>query len=232
MHRPLLEFISNLSVNGKNTAKDFYGVDNGWCLGHNSDIWAMTCPVGLQKGDPSWACWTMGGAWLSTHIWEHYLFTKDKAFLKENYHALKGAAEFCMNWLIEKNGFLMTSPGTSPENKFITPRGYVGATSYGNTSDMAIIKECLIDTRKTAKELGTDNVLVKRINEVLERLVPYQVGKKGNLQEWYHDWEDEDPRHRHQSHMIGLYPGHHLSPAELLNLWMHAGVLWRLKVIP
>lgn len=218
MHRPLLEFISNLSVNGKNTAKDFYGVDNGWCLGHNSDIWAMTCPVGLQKGDPSWACWTMGGAWLSTHIWEHYLFTKDKAFLKENYHALKGAAEFCMNWLIEKNGFLMTSPGTSPENKFITPGGYVGATSYGNTSDMAIIKECLIDTRKTAKELGTDNVLVKRINEVLERLVPYQVGKKGNLQEWYHDWEDEDPRHRHQSHMIGLYPGHHLSPADTPEL--------------
>lgn len=212
MHRPLLEFISNLSVNGKNTAKDFYGVDNGWCLGHNSDIWAMTCPVGLQKGDPSWACWTMGGAWLSTHIWEHYQFTKDRDFLKENYPALKGAAEFSMNWLIEKNGFLMTSPGTSPENKYVTPDGYVGATSYGNTSDMAIIRECLIDTRKAAKELGTDNVLVKRINEVLERVVPYQVGKKGNLQEWYHDWEDEDPKHRHQSHMIGLYPGHHLSP--------------------
>ena len=91
----------------------------------------MTCPVGLNVGDPSWACWTMGGAWLSTHIWERYTFTQDKEFLQQYYPVLKGAAEFCLNWLIEKDGKLITSPGTSPENKFLTPDGYAGATSYG-----------------------------------------------------------------------------------------------------
>ena len=121
MQYPLIEFIANLSKTGRKTAKDYYGVERGWCLGHNSDIWAMTCPVGLNEGDPSWACWTMGGTWLSTLIWEHYLFTLDKEFLREFYPVLKGAAEFCMDWLVEKDGKLVTSPGTSPENKYITP---------------------------------------------------------------------------------------------------------------
>lgn len=92
MQYPLIEFIANLSKTGRKTAKDYYGVERGWCLGHNSDVWAMTCPVGLNEGDPSWACWTMGGTWLSTHIWEHYLFTLDKEFLCKFYPVLKGAA--------------------------------------------------------------------------------------------------------------------------------------------
>lgn len=121
MHRPLMDFIANLSQTGTETAKAYYGVDRGWCLGQNTDIWAMTCPVGLHVGDPSWACWTMGGAWLSTHIWERYLFTQDKDFLKQYYPTLKGAAEFCMNWLIEKDGKLLTSPGTSPETSLSRP---------------------------------------------------------------------------------------------------------------
>ena len=83
MHQPLMDFITNLSTTGNASAKAYYGVENGWCLGQNTDIWAMTCPVGLNVGDPSWACWTMGGAWLSTHIWERYTFTKDKTFLRQ-----------------------------------------------------------------------------------------------------------------------------------------------------
>ena len=218
MQYPLIEFIANLSKTGRKTAKDYYGVERGWCLGHNSDIWAMTCPVGLNEGDPSWACWTMGGTWLSTHIWEHYLFTLDKGFLCKFYPVLKGAAEFCMDWLVEKDGKLVTSPGTSPENKYITPDGYVGATSYGNTSDLAMIRECLIDAAEASKVLGVDKSFRKRIKKTLSRLYPYQVGKDGNLQEWYYDWQDQDPYHRHQSNLFGLYPGHHLSVEETPEL--------------
>lgn len=218
MQYPLIEFIANLSKTGRKTAKDYYGVERGWCLGHNLDIWAMTCPVGLNEGDPSWACWTMGGTWLSTHIWEHYLFTLDKGFLCKFYPVLKGAAEFCMDWLVEKDGKLVTSPGTSPENKYITPDGYVGATSYGNTSDLAMIRECLIDAAEASKVLGVDKSFRKRIKKTLSRLYPYQVGKDGNLQEWYYDWQDQDPYHRHQSHLFGLYPGHHLSVEETPEL--------------
>ncbi|WP_157260312.1 glycosyl hydrolase family 95 catalytic domain-containing protein [Barnesiella intestinihominis] len=218
MQYPLIEFIANLSKTGRKTAKDYYGVERGWCLGHNSDVWAMTCPVGLNEGDPSWACWTMGGTWLSTHIWEHYLFTLDKGFLCKFYPVLKGAAEFCMDWLVEKDGKLVTSPGTSPENKYITPDGYVGATSYGNTSDLAMIRECLIDAAEASKVLGVDKSFRKRIKKTLSRLYPYQIGTDGNLQEWYYDWQDQDPYHRHQSHLFGLYPGHHLSVEETPEL--------------
>lgn len=213
MHLPLMGFISNLSRTGEVAAKSYYGVEKGWCLGQNSDIWAMTNPVGLNVGSPSWACWTMGGAWLSTHIWERYLFTQDKEFLRQYYPVLKGAAEFCMNWLIEKDGVLLTSPGTSPENRFVTPDGYAGATLYGATADLAITRECLTGTIRAAEVLKTDKAFCSEAERVLSRLAPYRVGKEGNLQEWYHDWPDREPQHRHQSHLFGLYPGRHLSVA-------------------
>ena len=218
LHFPLLDFIVNLSTTGSTTAKAYYGIERGWCLGHNTDIWAMTCPVGMGDGHPSWACWNMGGAWVSTHIWEHYAFLGDKVFLQKYYPILKGAAEFCLDWLIEKNGKLMTSPGTSPENRFITPEGYVGSTLYGSTSDLAMIRECLIDAREAAKELGIDKAFCKEVDKALGRLQPYKIGKNGNLQEWYHDWSDQDPLHRHQSHLFGLYPGHHISVNETPEL--------------
>ncbi len=218
LHYSLLDFIVNLSKTGSETAKAYYGVNRGWCLGHNTDIWAMTCPVGMSDGHPSWACWNMGGAWASTHIWEHYTFSGDKDFLRKYYPALKGAAEFCLGWLVEKNGKLMTSPGTSPENIFVTDDGYAGATLYGNASDLAMVRECLIDAREAAKELGADKAFCKEVDRALARLQPYQIGKNGNLQEWYHDWRDQDPRHRHQSHLFGLYPGHHISVSETPDL--------------
>ena len=211
MHMPLMGFIKNLSATGGATAKAYYGVDKGWCVAHNSDMWAMSCPVGLHTGDPMWACWNMGGAWVATHIWEHYLFTNDKDFLREYYPVLKGAADFCMNWLIEKNGYLLTSPGTSPENQYLTPDGYAGATLYGSTSDLAMSRECLMDAREAARVLGKDKDFVQRIDRTLKRMLPYRVGKDGNLQEWYHDWKDKDPQHRHQSHLFGLFPGHHIT---------------------
>ncbi|MCM1356945.1 MAG: glycoside hydrolase family 95 protein [Staphylococcus sp.] len=207
----LLPWIKNLSKGGEVTAREYYGVDRGWCLGHNSDIWAMTNPVGLTGGDPTWANWNMGGAWLASHIWEHYLFGRDKELLAEYYPALKGAAEFCLGWLVEKDGKLITSPSTSPENNYVTPDGYVGATFYGGSADLAMIRQCLMDTRDAARELGVDPALQAEIDSVLPRLHPYEVGSKGQLMEWYYDWEDRDPQHRHQSHLYGLFPGRHLS---------------------
>ena len=225
LHLPLLSFIKNLSVTGKVTAKTFYGVDKGWAAAHNSDIWAMSNPVGqFGKEDPMWACWPMAGAWLSTHIWEHYAFTQDKEYLrKEGYPLMKGAAEFCMNWLIkDKNGHYITSPSTSPENQYKTPEGFVGATLYGGTADLAMIRECFQKTISAARILQTDVDFVRTLEEFLFGLYPYQIGKKGNLQEWYYDWEDQDPRHRHQSHLFGLFPGHHINPVTTPELALAA----------
>jgi alpha-L-fucosidase 2 len=214
MHIPLLGFIKNVSTTGKITARNLYGV-NGWVECHNSDIWAMSNPVGnFGYGDPSWANWNMGGVWLSTHLWEHYSFTQDKEFLKnEAYELMKGAAQFCLEWLVEdKEGNLITSPSTSPENKYVTPEGYHGATFYGGTADLAMIRECFENTIKALKILNIDLDLYAKIQQALDRLHPYKIGIKGNLQEWYYDWEDEDPKHRHQSHLFGLFPGHQITP--------------------
>ena len=230
MHQSLFTFMKELQGSGELTAKAYYGVNRGWCLAHNTDIWAMTCPVGLHTGDPMWANWNMGGAWLSTHIWEHYTFTLDKDFLREYFPVLKGAAEFCLGWLVPLSDFtpqasdidphpsaidyLITAPATSPENSFVTPDGYHGRTCFGGFADIAMIRECLSDARDAALALGDScSVLgdfVAEVNAALTRLHPYKIGHKGNLQEWFYDWEDEDPHHRHQSHLFGIYPGHHL----------------------
>ena len=217
MHESLLTFMKELQGSGEQTAKAYYGVNRGWCLAHNTDIWAMTCPVGLHTGDPMWANWNMGGAWISTHIWEHYTFSLDKAFLREYYPVLKGAAEFCLGWLISTKDmgvdgqeYLITAPATSPENSFVTPDGYHGRTCFGGFADIAMIRECLSDARDAAKVLGIDKAFVTEADKVLACLHPYKIGHKGNLQEWFYDWEDEDPHHRHQSHLFGVYPGHHL----------------------
>lgn len=214
-HQPLLKFIGNMAgeTTGQLTAREYLGINNGgWAACHNSDIWALTNPVGLREGAPVWANWYMGSAWLVSHIWDHYLFTKNKEDLKRDYPALKGASIFALDWLVEKNGELITSPGSSPENLYINDKGYTGATFYGSTADLAMIRQCLMDTRDAAKELGVDKPLVKRIDRTLKKLRPYKIGKNGRLVEWYYDWADWEPTHRHQSHLYGVYPGRHITP--------------------
>lgn len=209
LHDPLLQFICNISKTGVHTAKNFYDC-GGWCTCHNSDIWAMSTPV---NGKPQWANWPMGGAWLSTHLWERYLFSGDKEYLAGYaYPILKGAAQFCLDWLVEdKNGHLITSPSTSPENTYITTDGYMGDTAYGTTADLAIIRECFNAVINASKELDIDQKFRCKLEDAYSRLYPYQIGKKGNIQEWYYDWEDKDPKHRHQTHLIGLFPGSHIN---------------------
>lgn len=244
LHKPMLDFIEKLPVTGEKTAKAYYNVNEGWCLAHNTDIWGMTCPVGEGDGDPNWANWNMGGAWVSTHIWEHYLFSMDKEYLRKAYPTLKGAADFCMSWLIslkdlknmsdnpdgslhlggdvrkDREGldYLLTAPSTSPENTYMTPDGYDGRTMYGGSADLAMIRECLLDTRAATVALGGDKAYIKKIDNTLARILPYMIGKDGSLQEWFHDWKDTDPQHRHQSHLFGLFPGHHISVSKTPEL--------------
>jgi len=220
MHQPLLGFIGNIAETGKITARTFYGV-GGWAACHNSDIWAMSNPVGdFGNGHPVWANWNMGGTWLSTHLWEHYSFTQDIEFLENRgYPLMKGAAQFCLEWLVEDaQGNLITSPSTSPENMYITPEGYRGATFYGSTSDLSMIRELFAQTISASEILDKDPDFRSRLEQALEGLYPYQIGEKGNLQEWYYDWEDADPLHRHQSHLFGLYPGHQITPLKTPEL--------------
>ena len=216
MAQPLDEFIQALSTNGQYTARNYYGIDEGWCSSHNSDIWAMTNPVGEKRESPMWANWNLGGAWLVNTLWEHYQFTQDKQYLKTLvYPLMKGAATFCLRWLVDNPrmpGELITAPSTSPENEYVTDKGYNGVTCYGGTADLAIIRELFINTITAGKILGEKN---QKMEKALARLHPYTVGHMGDLNEWYYDWDDRDFKHRHQSHLIGLYPGNHLTDAAL-----------------
>ena len=225
MHAPLLSFLENLSETGKVTAKTFYGV-TGWSASHNSDIWAMTNPVGDGKGSPQWANWTMAGTWLSSHVWEHYLYTLDKTFLAtKGYPLLKGAAIFCLEFLVEdKKGNLITSPSVSPENKYVADDGYKGYTLYGATCDLALIRECFQNTIQASEILQLDTAFRTKLKQALVRLYPYQIGKRGNLQEWYYDWIDGETSHQAQSHLFGLYPGHTITPEQTPNEAKAAGV--------
>ena len=216
MAQPLDGFIQSLATNGVYTAKNYYSIDEGWCSSHNSDIWAMTNPVGEKNESPMWANWNMGGAWLVNALWERYQFTQDKDYLRTvAYPLMKGAARFCLHWLIEnpkQPGELITAPSTSPENEYKTDKGYHGVTCYGGTADLAIIRELLTNTIAARRIIGERN---KDMEQALAKLHPYTIGHMGDLNEWYYDWDDWDFKHRHQSHLIGLYPGNHLTDLTL-----------------
>ena len=210
---PLDEFIKNVSVTGAETAKSYYHA-NGWVLHHNSDIWATTNPVGdFGKGDPMWANWYMGANWLSRHLWEHYQYTGDVAYLKKVYPIIKGAAEFSLDWLQkDKNGYLVTMPSTSPENKYFYDGKKGGVVTTASTMDIGIIKDLFENTIEASKVLNTDLEFRQRVSQAADQLLPFQIGSKGQLQEWYKDFEDEDPHHRHTSHLYALHPANLISP--------------------
>jgi alpha-L-fucosidase 2 len=219
MHLPLIDFIKNTAVTGTVTATQFYHV-RGWAVHHNSDIWALSNPVGDKgNGDPTWANWTMGSPWLSQHLWWHYQFTKDKKYLKETaYPLMKGAARFCMDWLVPYQGYLVTAPSMSPENTFIYNKGKRGSVSIATTMDMAIIRDLFTNLINASNELGEDKPFRDSVIAERAKLYPYHIGKNGNLQEWYKDWEDVEPHHRHVSQLFGLYPGNQISPVSTPQL--------------
>lgn len=212
-HQPLFDFMKELAVNGAKTAQVNYNISEGWVTHHNSDLWAKTSPPGGYnwdpKGAPRWSCWPMAGAWFSTHLWEHYLFTGDKKFLeKEAYPLMKGAAQFLLKWLITdpKTGYLVTNPSTSPENT-IKIAGKEYELSMATTMDMSIIRELFTALVKTTNTLGIDAGFRRELEAALAKLYPYHIGQYGQLQEWFNDWDDPKDKHRHLSHLFGLYPG-------------------------
>lgn len=212
MHQPLLLWIGNLSKTGKATAKEYYNA-NGWVAHHNSDIWALSNAVGdVGDGDPTWANWQMGGNWLCRHLWEHYCFTGDEDFLRHKaYPVMKEAALFCVDWLIEKDGYLITSPSTSPENNFVID-GRRYSVDEAATMDMAIIRDLFTNVIEASEVLNTDKKFRRQLMEKRARLYPYQIGAQGQLQEWRKDYEEADKYHRHLSHLFGLHPGKQISP--------------------
>jgi alpha-L-fucosidase 2 len=210
LHIPLLDHIQRLAITGKETAYNFYNAP-GWTVHHNTDIWATSNPV---SGSPMWANWPLGGAWLSQHLWEHYQFTQDDSYLRTYaYPLMKGAADFCVSWLVEdKNGNLVTAPSTSPENVFLTDAGLKGTVSVATTMDMSIMRDLFSNVISASEVLRVDEGYRKMLIDKRGKLLPLQIGKKGNLQEWSRDWDDAEPQHRHISHLFGLFPGNEISP--------------------
>jgi alpha-L-fucosidase 2 len=213
MHEPLFELIKKLAITGKETTNNFYGL-GGWTAHHNTDLWVVSNPVGdLGKGSPLWADWAMAGPWLSRHLYEHSLFTGDRTFLRETaYPLMKGTAQFCLDWLVEDSeGRLVTAPSTTPENVFMTPDGKTGAVSQATTMDMSIIWDLFTNLIEASETLGTDEEFRQLLMDKRKKLYPLKVGKNGGLQEWFKDFRETEPEHRHVSHLFGLHPGRQIS---------------------
>jgi alpha-L-fucosidase 2 len=210
---PLFSLISDLSKTGAHAARVTYNLP-GWVSHHNIDLWRAANPVGMGVGEPTWANWNMSGAWLCAHLWEHWLFTGDREFLRQTaWPLMRGAAEFCLAWLIEDGkGHLTTCPSESTENDFLAPNGKRAMTSAGCTMDMALIRELFTHCIDGAKELGSEDEFTAQLTAARARLLPYQVGRWGQLREWSVDFDENTPGQRHMSHLYPLYPGAEITP--------------------
>lgn len=214
MNEPLVQMIRELSETGKKTARDMYGA-RGWVLHHNTDIWRINGPI----DGATWGMWPMGGAWLSQHLFEKYAYSGDKKFLKSVYPVIKEAAMFFLDFLVEEpvNHWLVVCPSTSPENN---PQGRPSTLAAGVTMDNQLVFDIFTKTMEAARILNTDQELVVTISETLKRMPPMQVGKWGQLQEWMEDLDNPADKHRHVSHLYGLFPSNQISPyrnPELFN---------------
>lgn len=207
-HQPLFNLIEEIANKGKDLARDMYGM-NGWAIHHNISIWREAYP---SDGFVYWFFWNMSGPWLCTHIWEHYLFTKDVDFLKKYYPILKGAAIFCSEWLVENSkGELVTPVSTSPENAYLMPDNTPASVCEGSTMDIAIIRSLFSNTIQAAEILQTDMNFHSELIRKRDKLKKYQIGSKGQLLEWDKEYEESEPQHRHVSHLFGLYPGYDIT---------------------
>jgi alpha-L-fucosidase 2 len=202
-HEPLFDLVEELREAGRRTARANYGA-RGFVAHHNTDLWRVATPVDGAR----WGLWPMGGAWLSTHLFEHHAFGGDVAFLRRAYPVLKEASEFLLDFLVEdEQGRLVTNPSHSPENAFLDEKGNEGVLCVGATMDFAIIRELFGGTLEAARILGEDAGFQAQLRRALDRLPPYQVGRHGQLQEWLRDFDEAEPGHRHISHLFALHPG-------------------------
>ncbi len=204
-YEPFFDFVENLRERGQETARNTYN-SRGMVAHHTTDVWHFTDPIGRTY----WGLWPMGAAWLSMHFWDHYEFTQDKTFLEERaYPQLKEVATFFVDYLVEdpKTGHLVTGPSMSPENQYIAPNGEVASITMGPTMDMQILHELFGATIKSAKLLGTDAAFRDTLQNLKDNLAPVRIGDNGTIMEWNRDFEEEDPGHRHISHLYSLHPG-------------------------
>ena len=210
---PLFSMIKDLSQTGAETARVMYGC-RGWVAHHNTDIWRIAGPVDATP----WGMFPTGGAWLTTHIWQHYLYTGDKEFLESYYPVLKGAADFLLDYMQvypaggevkQAAGWLMTVPTVSPEHG---PRGKNTNVTAGSTMDNQIAFDVLTQTLQAAETLGKDQSYIDCLKFAISNLPPMQIGRYGQLQEWLIDGDDPRDQHRHISHLYGLYPSNQISP--------------------
>ncbi|MCB0531112.1 MAG: glycoside hydrolase family 95 protein [Saprospiraceae bacterium] len=212
MHEPLFSMVRDLSVSGRDCATAMYGA-RGWVTHHNTDIWRISGPV----DGTFYGLWPMGGAWLSQHLWQHFLYSGDTDFLQKNYPVLKGAAEFYVDALQEmpETGWLVVIPSMSPENSH-QPQV---SMAPGNTMDNQLVFDVFDNARRAAQILGKDRAFADTLSNLLKRLPPHQIGKHGQLQEWLFDWDRTDDKHRHVSHLYGLYPSNQISPFQQPELF-------------
>ncbi len=212
--QPFFDMIKDLSQTGQITAREMYGCD-GWMAHHNTDLWRIAGPV----DGTTWGMFPTGGAWLTTHLWQHYLFTGDKDFLRTYYPVMEGAARFLVQYMQpypkdgevkEAAGWMVTVPTVSPEHG---PQGKGTTVTAGSTMDNQIVFDVLSQVLAAAKILGVDNgEALSTINYILSNLPPMQIGRYGQLQEWLIDADDPKDEHRHISHLYGLYPSNQISP--------------------
>lgn len=207
-HEPLFKAIQELAVNGAATARSMYG-NEGWVAHHNMDIWRHAEPTDICKC----AFWPMSAGWLTSHLWERYLYHGNPEFLRnEVYPLLTGVVLFYKGWLVaNENNFMVTPVGHSPEHAFRYGAAKTATLSPGPTMDMAIIRESFERYLDASRLLGIDNKTVAEISQLTTRLLPYQIGQYGQLQEWQHDYEDGEKEHRHISHLYGFYPGNQIN---------------------
>ncbi len=238
---PLFRMIRELADQGASVAREHYGA-GGWVFHQNTDLWRVAAPM----DGPSWGGFTTGGAWLCTHLWEHYLFTGDKAFLREYYPVMKGAVEFFLDFLVPHpvRGWLVTNPSTSPENFPLAPGndrffdevtgGFSPGTALvaGSTIDMQILDDLFGYVAEAAGILGTDQAFRARVLEARSKLAPMQIGRNGDLQEWLDDWGQREKSHRHISNLYGLFPGNQVSPRRTPRLADAAGVVLEQRGLP
>ncbi|WP_051656541.1 glycoside hydrolase family 95 protein [Butyrivibrio sp. AE3004] len=209
-HEPLFDLLERVCVNGRITAKEMYGIEKGFVCHHNTDIWGDTAPQ--DEWIPA-TIWPMSGAWLATHVFEHYEYTKDKEFLKDKYHLIKEACEFFTEFLIEdSDGRLVTSPSVSPENTYMTDKGVKGCLCMGPSMDSQIITVLFEDEIKASEILGIDEAFAERLKQMMEKLPKPEIGKYGQIKEWAVDYDEVEIGHRHISQLFALYPADLITP--------------------
>lgn len=215
MHEPMLKLVREVAETGEHTARLMYNT-RGWVLHHNTDIWRITGPVdGAASG-----MWPTGGAWVSQHLWYRYLQTGDKEYLKSIYPVIRGAAMFFNDFLIEEpeHGWLVVSPSSSPENTH-SGSGNKATISAGTTMDNQLVFDLFSSVITASEVLGTDNAFCDTLRMKRGKLPPMQIGQHNQLQEWMHDWDLPNDKHRHVSHLYGLYPGNQISPVRTPELF-------------